>query len=139
MPSMTVKSIDRERAAPRTREGRAALVKMTLRLFEHWGLSIQDQLVLLGLSENSRMTLSRYRKGEPLADSPDLLDRVANLLQIHRSLRILFPRNREEVAYRWMTIPNRAFGGRTPVETIREERFFGLLKVRQYLDFERGR
>jgi transcriptional regulator with XRE-family HTH domain len=139
MPSMSVKAIDRERAAPRSREGRAALAKMTLRLFDHWGLSVQDQLTLLGLSENSRMTLSRYRRGEPLADSPDLLDRVANLLQIHRSLRILFPRNREDGAYRWMTVPNRAFGGRTPVETIREERFLGLLKVRQYLDFERGR
>ncbi len=124
-------------ANPRSREGRVALAGMIVRLFELWRLSAQDQMALLGLAEGSRMTLARYRKGEPLADNRDLLDRAAHLLSIHRSLRILFPKNRA-LAYRWPTTPNRAFVGRTPVEVIRRDGFLGLLIVKRYLDFERG-
>lgn len=123
---------------PRSREGRIALAKMVIRLFDLWCLNTQEQMALLGLSEGARMTLARYRKGEPLADNRDLLDRVANLLSIHRSLRILFPKN-HDLSYRWPTTPNRAFEGRTPVEVVRREGFLGLLIVRRYLDFERGR
>ena len=122
---------------PRSREGRAALAGMIVRLFELWGLNPQEQTALLGLAGGSRMTLARYRKGEPLADNRDLLDRAANLLGIHRSLRILFPKNRS-LAYKWPTTPNRAFEGRTPVEVIRQDGFLGLLIVKRYLDFERG-
>ena len=122
---------------PRSREGRAALAGMVMRLFVHWNVSAHDQAALLGLSEGSRTTLARYRKGDPLADNRDLLDRVGNLLSIHRSLRILFPKNRELV-YRWPTAPNGAFGGKSPVEVIRDEGFLGLLTVRRYLDMQRG-
>lgn len=123
---------------PRSREGRISLAKMVMRLFDLWGLSTQDQMGLLGLSEGSRMSLTRYRKGEPLSDNRDLCDRVANLLSIHRSLRILFPQNRN-IAYKWPTTPNRAFDGLSPVELVRKEGFLGLLIVKRYLDFERGR
>ena len=84
------------------------------------------------------MTLNRYTKGEPLADSRDLLDRVKNLFSIHRSLRILFPENRE-ISHRWATLPNMDFGGKSPVQVMRAEGFLGLLMVKRYLDFERGR
>jgi hypothetical protein len=121
-----------------SREGRAALAKMVMTLFGHWRLPVDDQLSILGLAETSRMTLNRYRKGEPLADNRDLLDRVKTLLSIHRSLRILFPENRE-IVYKWMTLPNMDFSGKSPVQVIREEGFLGLLMVRRYLDFEKGR
>jgi hypothetical protein len=121
----------------KSRESRVALAKMVTKLFDLWKLSTQDQMALLGLSEGSRMSLTRYRKGDPLADSRDLMDRVAALLSIHRSLRILFPRNRE-LAYKWPATPNRAFGGQSPVELIRQEGFLGLLIVKRRLDFERG-
>jgi hypothetical protein len=111
---------------------------MVMTLFGHWRLPVDDQLSILGLAETSRMTLNRYRKGEPLADNRDLLDRVKTLLSIHRSLRILFPENRE-IVYKWMTLPNMDFSGKSPVQVIREEGFLGLLMVRRYLDFEKGR
>lgn len=84
------------------------------------------------------MSLTRYRKGEPLADNRDLLDRVAALLSIHQSLRILFSQNRE-LAYKWPVTANRAFDGQSPVELIRKEGFLGLLIVKRRLDFERER
>ncbi len=121
---------------PSTREGRERLAKMVTQLFQHWGLSTAEQAALLGLSADNRSTLARYRKGEPLADSRDLLDRVGCLLGIHKSLRILFPQDRD-LAYRWMTTPNRRLGGR-PVDLATERGFEGLLALRRYLDFERG-
>lgn len=122
----------------RSREGRVALAKMVVRLFDLWQLPTGDQLALLGLSEGSRTSLIRYRKGEPLSEQRDLLDRAGNLLSIHRSLRILFPQNRE-IVYKWMTVPNLEFGGQSPVSVIKKDGFLGLLVVKRYLDFERGR
>jgi hypothetical protein len=122
---------------PRSKEGRIALAKMVTKLFDLWKVGTADQAALLGLSEGSRSTIARYRRGEPLADSRDLFDRVSHLLAIHRSLRILFPKNRE-IVYRWPTIPNRQFEGRSPVQVIRAQGFLGLLIVRRHLDFQRG-
>jgi hypothetical protein len=122
---------------PRTRESRAQLAKMIVTLLDHWQLGSTDQALLLGLSAESRSTLARYRRGEPLADSADLLARVGHLLGIHKALRILFPHDRD-LAYRWVSAPNRRFGERAPIE-IMKQGFEGLLAVRRYLDFERGR
>jgi hypothetical protein len=116
---------------------RAELAKMAMSLFTHWRLSTEDQLSLLGLSTSNRGALSRYRRGEPLAPNRDLLERVGILLGIHKSLRLLFPRNRD-LAYSWMTQRNRAFEGMTPVEAIKQWGFSGLLMVRAYLDKARG-
>lgn len=124
---------------PRGKAGRIVLARMILKLFDLWGLNTRDRAALLGLSESSGTSFVRYRKGScPLPNRCDLLDRVANILSIHRSLRVLFPKNRALV-YRWPTTPNRAFNGQTPVEVIRRERFSGLLIVRHYLDSERER
>ncbi len=125
-------------AHAKSSEDRAALAKMVTKLFDLWNLHVEEQMALLGLSENSRRSLAQYRKGNPLADRRDLLDRVANLLAIHRSLRILFPRN-GELIYKWLKIPNRTFGGSSPVEFIRKKGFSGLVAVKRYLDFERER
>jgi hypothetical protein len=118
------------------RESRARLAAMVTKLLEHWQLGAAEQAALLGLSTTSRSTLARYREGEPLADSRDLLDRAGHLLGIHKSLRILFPYDRD-LAYRWMTQFNQRLGAR-PVDIIIERGFEGLLAVRRYLDFQRG-
>ena len=116
---------------------RGALAKMVVQLFTHWKLSTEEQLSLLGLSAGSRSALTRYRKGEPLAQSRDLLERVGHMLAIHKNLRLLFPHNRD-LAYAWMATPNKAFGGRTPAQLVAEIGFAGLLMVRSYLDRVRG-
>ena len=119
-----------------SREARARLAVMVTRLLDHWQLTAAEQATVLGLSAASRSTLNRYRSGEPLADSRDLLDRAGHLLGIHKSLRLLFPHD-SELAYRWMTQPNRRLGAR-PVDLVIEHGFEGVLAVRRYLDFQRG-
>jgi hypothetical protein len=116
---------------------RGALAKLVIQLFEHWKLTTEEQLALLGLGVTSRSALTRYRRGEPLAQNRDLLERVGNLLAIHKNLRLLFPQNRD-LAYAWMSTRNKAFGGATPAETIADIGFAGLLMVRSYLDRARG-
>ena len=120
------------------RESRERLARMLMQLFEHWSLAPADQALLLGLSAQSRSTLARYRKGEPLADSADLLGRAGHLLGIHKALRLLFPHDRD-LAYGWVCAPNRRFGGASPLEIMKRHGYEGILAVRRYLDFERGR
>ena len=119
------------------REGRQRLARMVLTLFEHWDLSSAEQAALLGLSPDNRATIARYRRGEPFGESRDLLERAGHLLGIHKSLRILFPRDRD-LAYAWIKAHNQRLGA-TPLEIMVARGFEGLLAVRRYLDFERGR
>jgi len=137
---MRRRSLERQRSVPvdlHTSEARSQLAKIVTRLFDHWELTLAEQAGLLGLSTSNRASISRYRNGEPLADNRDLLDRVSCLLGIHKVLRILFPHNRDLV-YRWMSAPNRRLGER-PVDLVLKHGFEGLLAVRRYLEFERGR
>jgi hypothetical protein len=119
------------------RASRAALAQLVMQLFTHWDIGSSEQAALLGLSSDSRSALARYRKGAPFADNKDLLSRAGHLLGIHKSLRIVFPHNRSLV-YRWVSTPNQNFGGRTPLDFMAQS-YEGLLAVRRYLDFERGR
>jgi len=122
----------------RTRASRGRLAKLVVSLLDHWQLPPNDQAALLGLSAQSRSTVARYRRGEPLADSADLLSRAGHLLGIHKALRILFPHDLD-LAYRWISMPNRRFGGASPVDLMKRHGYEGILAVRRYLDFERGR
>jgi hypothetical protein len=119
------------------RASRERLAKMVVSLLDHWHLPPNDQAVLLGLSPQSRSTIARYRRGEPLADNADLLARAGHLLGIHKALRILFPHDRD-LAYRWVAAPNARFGA-TPLQIMKRHGYEGILAVRRYLDFERGR
>lgn len=121
-----------------SRDSRERLARMLMELFDHWAIPATDQAVLLGLSTQSRSTLARYRRGEPLADNADLLARAGHLLGIHKALRILFPHDRD-LAYRWVSAQNRRFGGAPPLEIMKRHGYEGILAVRRYLDFERGR
>jgi hypothetical protein len=121
-----------------SRDSRERLARMLMELFDHWAIPATDQAVLLGLSTQSRSTLARYRRGEPLADNADLLARAGHLLGIHKALRILFPHDRD-LAYRWVGAQNRRFGGAPPLEIMKRHGYEGILAVRRYLDFERGR
>jgi len=122
-----------EEVDPNSKDGRGSLTRMVMRLFDLWKISMEDQAALLGFSTSR--PIKRYRNGTSFPKRRELLIRAGTLLAIHKNLRVLFPRNRE-IVYRWISIPNRAFDGRSPVNYIREYGFDGLVAVRQYLDFE---
>ena len=120
-----------------TEVDRAKITTMLLKLFDLWALTSEEKLSALGLAPDNRAALTRYKKGEAISSSRDMLDRAGNLLAIHKALRLLFPQN-PELAYGWMKTRNKAFHGQTPIETIVTLGFPGLLYVRSYLDRARG-
>ena len=121
----------------RSSEGRSALAKMVIKLFDHWGLSTADQLDLLGLSVNSRSLLAKYAKGVALPEGRDTLDRVGLLLSIHKALRLLYPENRD-IRYSWISRRNEAFDNMRPLDVMKEQGIVGLARVSRYLDYYRG-
>jgi transcriptional regulator with XRE-family HTH domain len=119
------------------KDERSRLAKMVTRLFEHWSVDTTAQAELLGLSGGSRTAVSRYRRGTPLPESRDLIDRVGNLFGIHKSLRLLYPHN-PELVYRWPTLRNATLDNYTPVEIMIEQGLPGIVAIRGYLDHLRG-
>ena len=121
-----------------TEAQRIGLAGAVARLFdEQWRLSSADALMLLGLNESSRTTLERYRDGKPIGQNRDLLERVSHLMGIHKSLRLLYPRN-PEMRASWIRMPNGAFGGERPLDVARAYGLPGLLMIRAHLDRRRG-
>lgn len=117
-------------------EARTRLAKMVMQLFDHWQIPPTAQVAILGFSPASKASLNQFRAGKPLPNRPDLLDRVGNLLAIHKSLRILLPHDLD-LAYSWVNAPNRAFDGMRPLDVMVRFRFEGLVKVRGYLEHAR--
>ncbi|URI11881.1 MbcA/ParS/Xre antitoxin family protein [Aquincola tertiaricarbonis] len=112
-----------------------------LRAFERiaalWGLSVDEQLVLLG--SPGRSTLFAWRKQPEKAHlSRDTLERLSNLLGIYKALQILLPD--PAAADAWVRRPNTAapFGGRSALQRMLAGNMSDLSAVRQYLDAVRG-
>jgi hypothetical protein len=118
-------------------DARKKLARMVTRLFELWELPTADQLELLGLSRTSRAQISKYRKGGALPSSRDMLDRIGWLLSIHKSLRLLYPRN-ENIRYTWVKRRNRILDDQRPLDIMKHQGLIGIARVARYLDFLRS-
>lgn len=112
-----------------------------LRAFERiaiaWGLTIDEQLALLGAP--ARSTYFAWRKAPDKAQLPrDTLERLSNLLGIYKSLQILLPD--PAAADGWVRQPNQAplFGGGTALQRLLAGNVSDLHLVRRYLDGVRG-
>ena len=104
---------------------------------EAWGLSVDEQLTLLG--QPPRSTFFAWRKQPDRATLPrDTLERLSNLLGIYKSLQILLPD--AAAADAWVRRPNAAppFGGRSALDRMLAGNVADLNLVRRYLDGVRG-
>ena len=118
-------------------DARRKLARLVTRLFELWDLPTADQLELLGLSRTSRAQISKYRKGGAVPSSRDMLDRIGWLLSIHKSLRLLYPRN-ENIRYTWVKRRNQILDDQRPLDIMKYQGLIGIARVARYLDFIRG-
>ena len=113
---------------------RDAICRMLTQLFAHWKLTGDECIALLDLPPDDVQTgLTEPCHNHPMALTSGSLERAGHLLGIHKSLRRLFPQNRD-LAYAWMKTSNLAFDGKTPINFICEWGLAGLLVVRAYLD-----
>jgi hypothetical protein len=119
----------------------ARMAAAGLRAFEriagHWGLSVEDQLRLLG--DPPRSTYYAWKKNPDAANlSRDTLERLSYLLGIYKALQILLPE--PAAADGWVRKPNDApgFGGRSALDRMLAGSIADLHHVRRHLDAARG-
>jgi len=117
------------------REAGAAL-RAFFRIAELWGLSVEEQMRLLGVSATS--TFYHWRKSPPAVLPRDTLERLSYIVGIYKALQILLPDPRS--ADGWIRKPNEAlvFSGRSALQRMLSGNVADLFVVRQYLDAQRG-
>jgi hypothetical protein len=115
----------------------AAGLRAFARIAQAWGLSVDEQLAMLG--QPPRSTYFAWRKQPERASLPrDTLERLSNILGIYKCLQILLPD--PAAADAWVRQPNSAalFGGGTALSRMLAGNVSDLHLVRRYLDGVRG-
>ena len=114
-----------------------SLLPALFNIFEKWGLSGKQQMVLLG--QTNEKTIYNWKNNPEKAKlSKDLLERASYILSIYKSLQILLPD--ESQADAWLSNPNdnSNFNSATPLERMLAGHVVDLAEVRNFLDAERG-
>ena len=110
---------------------------VVFRILDKWQCSTDEQLRLLGIT--SRSTLNKYKEASGgIRRSADLQERMSYLLNIHKSLRLLF--SLDESIYGWVRKPNSHpfFAGRSAMEVMQGGRVADLYEVATRLHAWRG-
>ena len=107
-----------------------------LRIAELWGLSVDEQMVLLGVT--ARSTYFKWKRDPNAVLPKDTLERISYVLGVYKALQILLPD--ETAADEWVRRPNAAssFGGQSALDRMLSGQVADLFVVRQYLDAQRG-
>jgi hypothetical protein len=99
---------------------------------DNWGLSIDQQIVLLG--SPARSTFFKWKK-EGGSLPTDTQERLSHIFSIHKALEIVIPD--DGLADQWIKRANPVFGGETALERALSG-LAGLYEVRRHLDAQRG-
>lgn len=119
--------------SPITDEEGAAMFRAAVNLFRLWGITDEEAARLLDLPLRS---YRRWKAGEVGRIDRDGKARLSNIMGIHKALRIVF--REAQRAYSWIKAPNAAFGGRSALAVMLGGELTDLMRVRRYLDAERG-
>jgi len=122
---------------PNSRDLSAAGLRAFFNIARDWGLSTDEQMVLLGAP--GRSTFFKWKSAPEAADlKRDTLERLSYLLGIYKALQILLPA--ATAADAWVKKPNSAplFGGKSGLDRMLGGNVADLVAVRQYLDARRG-
>ena len=119
--------------APVTDEEAAAMFRAVLNLFRLWDITDEEAATLL---DQPVRTYRRWKAGDQGRLDRDDKARLSNLMGIHKALRIIF--HEPQRGYAWIKAPNKAFGNRTALDVMLGGDLTDLMRVRRYLDAERG-
>jgi len=120
-------------AAPISDEEGAALFRAAANLFRAWQLSDVQAAALLDLPVR---TYARWKAEGPGRLDRDKKARLSNLMGIHKALRIIF--REPQRAYAWIRAAMEGFGGKPALDIMLGGELTDLMRVRRYLDAERG-
>jgi hypothetical protein len=110
-----------------------AMFRAALNLFRLWGVSDAEAAVLLDMPAR---TFARWKATGAGRIGRDGRARLSNLMGIHKALRLIF--REPQRGYQWIKAPNAAFGNRSALEVMLGGDLTDLMRVRRYLDAERG-
>jgi hypothetical protein len=119
--------------SPITDAEAAAMFRACLNLFERWRVTDQQAAILLDLPPRS---FARWKTGALGRIGRDQKSRLSNLMGIHKALRLIFRDTAR--AYEWIRLGNEVFGGRSGLDVMLGGDLTDLMRVRRYLDAERG-
>lgn len=126
----------RPSAAPDRKGLSGPALRTFFRIAGLWGLSVDEQMTLLGVT--ARSTFFKWKKNPNTVLPKDALERISYVLGIYKAIQILLPD--EKAADEWVKRPNTAppFGGRSALDRMMSGQVADLFVVRQYLDAQRG-
>lgn len=110
-----------------------AMLRAAVNLFRLWGLTDAEAAVLLDLPAR---TYARWKGGSIGRMGRDTKARLSNLMGIHKALRLIF--KEPQRGYAWIKAGNAVFGGRSALAVMLGGELTDLMRVRRYLDAERG-
>ncbi len=111
----------------------AASFRAAVRLFSRWGLTDEQAAILLDMGLRS---YRRWKTEGPGRMGRDGKARLSNLMGIHKGLRLIFGESPR--VYEWIKAPNAVFGGASALDVMLQGELTDLIRVRRYLDAERG-
>jgi hypothetical protein len=111
----------------------ATMFRASLNLFRRWRVSDVEAASLLDLPSRS---FARWKAGTVGRIDRDRKARLSNLMGIHKALRLIF--RDPQQGYEWVRRPNAVFGGRSALDIMLGGELTDLMRVRRYLDAERG-
>jgi len=124
--------LPQDAAVPRDVQERTAL-ETFLRIAEAWGLTTDQQIVLLG--SPARSTFFKWKK-EGGALPRDTLERISHLFGIYKCLNILIPDPARADA--WVKRKNKYWDDQSALDRMLTGKMADLIDVRRYLDAQRG-
>lgn len=110
-----------------------ALLRASLNLFRLWKVTDAEAAILLDVAPR---TFARWKGGNPGRIDRDQRARMSNLMGIHKALRLIF--KEADRVYDWVRKPNAVFGDKTALAVMLNGELTDLMRVRRYLDAERG-
>lgn len=122
--------------APARRDLAGPALRAFFNITERWGLSTEQERVLLG--SPGRSTFFRWKRDRSGQLPHDALERISYVLGIYKALHLIFSNERQ--ADEWVRRPNATplLGGRPALDRMLGGQVADLFVVRQYLDAQRG-
>lgn len=118
---------------PISDEEAAAMFRAALNLLRLWRVTDEQAATLLDLPLRS---FRRWKAGEIGRISRDGKARLSNLMGVHKALRLIF--REPQRGYDWIRAANAAFDSRSALDVMLGGELTDLMRVRRYLDHERG-
>lgn len=109
------------------------MFRAAVNLFALWNITDEQAAILLDLPVR---TYRRWKTDGSQRIGRDGKARLSNLMGIHKALRLIF--REPQRGYAWIKAANTAFGDRSALDVMLDGDLTDLMRVRRYLDAERG-